>query len=166
MDLVITLSYLLLLAAAVTDAPPARVPAPLPGRAVTACLAVTKADIEQALGRPVSTGKEEKSGGESTCDYAGGLGHVTITVERLEARLDVPAELESLKALVPEATQIREITGIGSRAFFLDIGEAGTQLHVIRGEREYVLVSVLGFGNAGKVSAAVEALARKALTRL
>jgi hypothetical protein len=48
----------------------------------------------------------------------------------------------------------------------LDIADAGTQLHVIREDREYVMVSILGFGGAGQVSAAAERLAKIALGRL
>ena len=43
---------------------------------------------------------------------------------------------------------------------------AGTQLHFIRGDRDYLMVSILGFGDAGAVSAAAEEIARAALARL
>ena len=56
--------------------------------------------------------------------------------------------------------------GFGGTAFFLDIAGAGTQLHIVRGDRNYLLVSVLGFGEAARVSRAAERMARKALGRL
>jgi hypothetical protein len=160
-----TLAYLLLLLSLVANTRPAPAQKPVPIKAVTACLAVTRADLEQALGRSFSAGKEESSGAESSCDYVADGGQVTIMIHRLTEALDMPAELESLKSAIPGAS-LREVAGIGTRAFFLDIGDAGTQLHVIRGNRDYLLVSILGFGDATRVSAAAEKMARKALDRL
>jgi hypothetical protein len=61
---------------------------------------------------------------------------------------------------------VRVISGLGSTAFFLDIAGAGTQLHVVRDDRDYVMVSILGFGDAAAVSAAAERIVRTALARL
>jgi hypothetical protein len=136
-----------------------------PRRALAACSAVTRTDVEQALGRPVAKGEESKEGPQSTCDYAGGRGQVTITVQHLTAKLDMRAEIASLQASIPEGT-VREAAGVAASAFFLDIPGAGTQLYVIRGDTDFVLISVLGFGDATQVSAAAETLARKALGRI
>lgn len=131
---------------------------------MTACLAVTKAEIQEALGQPVTGGSEEIEGLDSTCDYSGLYGQVSITVRHLSEKLNLPAEIEALIKAVPDAT-VRDATGIGTRAFFVDIGGAGTQLHVLRGDHEYLMISVLGFGEASRVSVAVERIARKALAR-
>jgi hypothetical protein len=125
---------------------------------------VTAADLEHALGRRFGRGQEESHGAESTCDYGAGNGQVSITIQRLTARVDIAAEIESLKASIPEST-VRMISGFGSTAFYLDIAGAGTQLHVIRDDRDYVMVSILGFGDATAVSAAAERLARAAFGR-
>jgi hypothetical protein len=138
---------------------------PAPLRAVTACAAVTRPEVEQALGQSVLEGKEQTAATESTCDYTGVYGQVTVTIQKLPANPDIAAEIESLKQSIPGAT-VRNAGGLGPRAFFLDIKGAGTQLHVVRGERNYLLVSVLGFGEAAQVSAAAERLARTALDRL
>ena len=134
------------------------------GTAPAACSLVTAADVRQALGRPVSKGAPSREGSQSTCDYDGGSGQVTVTVQRLAAPLDLRAEVASLKVGIPEGS-LREAPGIPARAFFLDIPGAGTQLYVIRGDTDFILVSVLGFGEATQVSAAAESLARKALAR-
>jgi hypothetical protein len=134
--------YLPVLFQLFSDVRPAAAPRPDAVRTVGACALVTRADVEQALGRSVGHGKEQTEGADSSCDYAGGKGQVTI----------------------PES-RVRSAAGIGMVAFFLDIAEDGTQLHVIRGERDYLLVSVLGFGDAAQVSPAAERMARKALTR-
>ncbi len=121
--------------------------------------------MQQALGRPVATGRQSADGPQSTCDYAAGAGQVSVTVQRLTAKLNVAAEIESLKASIPEAS-VREAPDVDALAFFLDIPGAGTQLYVIRDDRDFVLISVLGFGDAAQVSGAAEAMARKALGRL
>ncbi len=126
---------------------------------------MTAADLERALGLGFGRGQEESRGAESTCDYGAGNGQVSITIQRLSAKLNIPAEIESLKESIPEST-VRMSSGLGSTAFFLDIAGAGTQLHVIRDDRDYVMVSILGFGDAAAVSAAAERMARAALGRI
>ena len=126
---------------------------------------MTAADLERALGLGFGRGQEESRGAESTCDYGVGKGQVSITIQRLSAKLNLPAEIESLKENIPEST-VRMSSGLGSTAFFLDIAGAGTQLHVIRDDRDYVMVSILGFGDAAAVSAAAERMARAALGRI
>ena len=126
---------------------------------------MTAADLERALGRRFGHGREESHGAESTCDYGAGNGQVSITIQRLNAKVDIATEIESLKTNIPES-MVRMISGLGSTAFFLDIAGAGTQLHAIKGERDYVMVSILGFGDAAAVSTAAERLARAALGRI
>lgn len=159
------LSFLPLLFAAVTGA--GTVPAPHtagPRPPLAACSVVLRADVQEALGRSVAKGQESREGPQSTCDYAGGTGQVTVTVQRLTAKLDLRAEISSLQAAIPEG-KLREAPGIAPCAFFLDIPGAGTQLYVIRNDADFVLISVLGFGDAAQVSAAAGTLARKALRR-
>jgi hypothetical protein len=130
-----------------------------------ACSAVTAADLERAIGRRFGPGQETSLGSDSTCDYGAGNGLVSITVMRLREKLDVPAEIESMKKTL-EGSSVRMLPGLGSAAFFLDIAGAGTQLHVIRNDRDYVMVSILGFGDPAVVSAAAERIARAALGRI
>jgi hypothetical protein len=156
---------LFLLFAAAVSTRPAVAPRPAPSKALGACSAVTAADLERALGRRFGPGQEETHGAESTCDYGAGNGQVSITIQRISAKLDIPAEIENLKKSI-EDSSIRMVTGLGTAAFYLDIAGAGTQFHVIRDDRDYVMVSILGFGEAAQVSAAAERLARAALGRM
>ena len=68
---------------------------------------------------------------------------MTISIQHLTRPLDLPAELAGLKAAFP-GSKLWEVKGIAGRAFALEIPGAGTQLHVLPDEREYLLVSVLG----------------------
>ncbi len=131
---------------------------------MTACAALTRADVEKALGVRVGKGEAQKDGASSTCDYEGEDGQVSVTVQRIDKALDIRSEIESLKASVP-GSSVREAEGIGALAFFLDIPEGGTQLFVIR-ENDFVMISLLGFGAPEKVSPAAREMAQKVFGRL
>jgi hypothetical protein len=159
------LSYLTLLLSLVSTARPVEDRRLAPVRPMTACTVVTRAEVEQTLSQSVADGKEERDGAASICTYTGEIGQVTIRIQHLAAKLDMPTEIAGLKASIPGG-RVREAAGIGTRAFFLDIADAGTQLHVLRGAHDYLLVSILGFGDSGRVQAVVERIARMALERL
>jgi len=124
---------------------------------------VTATDVERALGRRFARGNEETHGTDSTCDYASGNAQVSITLQRLRGPVNLAVEIASLRKEV-EDSSVRMAPEF--RGFFLDIAGAGTQLHAIREDREYVMISILGFGDGAQVSAAAERLVRIALGRL
>jgi hypothetical protein len=162
MQILAPLAFLLTTAAHIPNAvaPPAS-----PLKTESACTVVTKAEIEAALGRTVSMGVEHKRAAQSICDYTEGDGAITIALVHSDEKLDAEAEITELKELLPQGA-LRETAGAGKRAYFLDIPHAGTQLHVLRGEHDYVMVSVLGFGGPAQVSEAAMRIARIALDRL
>lgn len=165
MDAMAALFHLPLLLAVTTQSPAPAPAAPSAQiKAMTACLAVTRAEVEAAIGQPIGSGKEHKDRATSTCQYDGADGQVTVAIYRSLVKLNLSAEIKQLQKSIPEA-KIRDAQGLGTRAFFMDMGGIGTQLHVIRGEYDYVLVSVLGFGGASRVSGAAEVIARRALDR-
>jgi hypothetical protein len=137
----------------------------LTSKTTSACAAVTTSDVEDTLGQFVGLGESEASSSQSTCTYSANGGQISVTVGHVGERLNAAMEIEALKTNFPTG-KIRELTGIGVRAFFLDIPGAGVQLNVLRGEHDYLMVSVLGFGAVEKVSAAAEKMARRALERL
>ena len=153
---------LLFAAAAGTGTPVVGRPVP---KAVGACSAVTAVDVERALGRRFAPGQEEVRGADSTCDYAAGSGQVSITLQHLRGPVDLALEIASLKKSI-EDSSVRMAPEFGGAAFYLDVAGAGTQLHVIREDRQYLMISVLGFGDAEHVSAAAARLARIALPRI
>jgi len=128
---------------------------------VATCGAVTRAQIEAAVGLLLGHGTEEQSRFSSTCSYSADGVSVTITIRHLTQALNLPAELGKLRADFPDA-ELHEVTGLAERAYALEIPEAGTQLHVLPGEREYFMVSVLGldaghhgFDAAAKIAQAI-----------
>lgn len=160
------LPNLVLLLSVVSHVPPAPVPnGSLPVTIPTACTAVTRGEIEKAIGHPLELGREDRDGNQSSCDYRGGDGQVTITIFRSRRELDVPSEIAGLRAALPQA-EMRDTRELGMRAIYLDLPGMGTQLHVIRGGRDYVMVSILGFGEARQVAAAAAKIARAVLDRI
>jgi hypothetical protein len=137
-------------------------PAPAVPKALGACTAITADDLQRALGINFRRGQEASTGSQSTCDYSAGNAQVSVTIQRLREGVDISLEIEALKGALPGATVRR----IGGTSFLLEIPGAGAQLHVIRGERDYVMVSILGLGDAAVVAPAAERLAGTALARL
>ncbi len=132
------------------------------------CGWVTKLEAELELGRRLEAGADEQEGGESSCTYAAGDGKeamVRISSQQLPAGVDPAHELAVLKAGFPDAA-ICPIPGLGRWAVLMQIPGAGAQAHVVSESGKYLLVSVLGFGDGARVTAAAEALARKAASRL
>ena len=158
------LALVLMFAAAAVYTRPTPV-APTRPKAVGACTAVTAGDLQLALGISFGRGQETASGTQSTCDYTARTAQVSITIQRLAGKVDIPVEIEALKRELPGSTA-RIVDGMGVSAFLLEIPDAGAQLHIIRGERDYLMVSILGLGDAPVVSPAAERLARAALSRL
>jgi hypothetical protein len=156
------LSLLLLLAARTPATPPTRAPIVL--KTTAACSAATREDVEEALGRSLANGREHTDAIGSTCEYVAAGGEVTITIHRSTAKLNPAVEIENLKISVPGAG-LRDVAGLGTRAVLLDMGGVGAQLHVMRGDYDYVLISVLGFGDAQRVSPVAEKIARVTLER-
>ena len=160
-----TAAFLVVLLALGTNSQPAPTRQLTAHKATTACAAVTRSDVELALGRKIGAGSEENSMGSSTCDYSAGGGQITVTIQHLGAAPDLDQEIASLKAEFPGST-VRAAAVSGATAFYLDLGSDGTLLHVIRDGRDYVLVAVLGFGAPASVSGAAASLARTALGRM
>ncbi|SPF51308.1 conserved hypothetical protein [Candidatus Sulfopaludibacter sp. SbA4] len=90
---------------------------------------------------------------------------VSITIQQLAAKPDLVSEIASLKKEIPEGIA-RNATGFDTASFFFDIPGAGTQLHILIGDRQHLMVSILGFGEAPETSGAAERIARRAISRL
>jgi hypothetical protein len=127
-------------------------------KALGACTTVTADDLQRTLGIPFRRGHESSAGKESTCDYAAGTAQVSVAIQRLDGAVDIAAEMEAMKAEMPVVTVRR----LGEASFIVEIPGAGAQVHAVK-ERESLMVSILGLGDAAR--AAVQ-LARAALGRL
>ena len=89
---------------------------------------------------------------------------VSITIQRLMAKPDLQLEIAVLKRELPEAV-VRDAPGF-SEAFYLDLPNAGTQLHIANNHSQHLMISILGFGDASQASGAAAQIARKVMRRL
>lgn len=158
------LIHLLLLATVPVTTPAAHPSRPAAPLQLSACSIVTKNDVEDAIGRQVNSGKEEFQPRASNCDYAAKGGMVSVTIERLTATPNLKVELAAMKKGIPESV-VREAPDFPG-AFYLDIPDAGTQLHIVNENNEHLMISILGFGDASQVSTAAAQIARRAMKRL
>ena len=126
---------------------------------------MTAEDLHLALGISFGRAAETANGPQSTCDYASGTAQVSVTIQRLSAPLDITTEIAALKVEFP-GSRARMVDGLDGEAFLLEIPHAGAQLHAFRTGRDYVMISILGLGDASAVGPAAERLARTAFARL
>ena len=125
---------------------------------------VTRPEVQNALKRTVEPGREEYTAGSATCDYTSRGAQVSITLQHLDGVPDLAAEMAALEKEI-EGARARPAPAFGPQAFYLDIPDAGSQLHLFRG-RDYLLVSVLGFGDLEHTAQALNLLARAAIARI
>jgi hypothetical protein len=149
----------LLLLAASTPLPKP-VSKPLP--AITPCEVVTSDEVRRIFKHPFANG----TGDASVCEYSALEQQVVaIKIQHSIAKIDVWREMITLRKAFPEG-RMRDAGNLGPRAFFLDLPGIGTQLFVIRGDHDFLMVSVMGLGEPKRVAPRAKMVAKKALERL
>lgn len=128
------------------------------------CTTVSQAQVELALGHRLEAAAPEYSRLTSTCDYGQGDTAVRIATQHLTTPLDLNIEIATLKAAFPSA-EISALKGLGTQALALNLPDAGIQLHILQGDREYLLISVMGAGTPQFAFEAATKLARALLLR-
>jgi hypothetical protein len=126
------------------------------------CGLVTAAEVRQIFKRPFVKGNEDAS----ACEFSVLEQQVVaIKMQHSTSKIDVEAEMITLRKAFPDA-RMRDANDLGNRAFFLDLPGIGTQLFIIRGDHDFLMVSVMGLGEAKRVAPGAKLVARKALERL
>jgi hypothetical protein len=158
----IVLMPLLILAPTINAAQQAK---PYPAaKPLSACALVTKAEIEEVIGKAFGDGKPMKDRNMDICTFTTPKGdEVRIFVTRSPAKRDLSKALDEAREGLPGAT-VREVPGLGDKALLVDLPVHGTLLSVYRGG-DTLVVSVLEAGDGAKAHAAVEKIARKAFKR-
>jgi|GEM_PF-3095791 hypothetical protein len=129
---------------------------------ISMCDIVTHSEVQQAFKRPFAKGAEDRT----ACEYTAlDQQVVAIKTQHSNAKIDARAEMLTLRKAFPEG-RMRDAKGLPGTAFFLDLPGIGTQLFVIRGDHDFLLVSVMGLGDAKKVAKATAQIAHLALDRL
>jgi hypothetical protein len=96
------------------------------------------------------------------CEYLAEGGRITIRSGHSTQPLSAKFEFSALKQAFPDA-RAREVSSIGAPALVLDLPDSGTQVFALTGEHDYLMVSILGFGDSSHISQTAERLARAAL---
>lgn len=138
-------------------------PAPQP-HPLALCSTIPQSQVELAVGMKLEAAAPEYSRLTSKCDFSTNETAVRIAVQHLTDPLDLATEIATLKAAFPGSV-LADVSGLGTRAIVLAIPDSGIQLHVLRGDREYLLVSVMGAGSAQHTFEAAAAIARALLRR-
>ena len=126
------------------------------------CGIVAVPELELLLGRLLTS---QEAG--AACQFVardGSEAQVIVSRQQLPARLNLEEEAKNLSLAVP-GSSVRAVEGLGSTAWLLDLGPAGVQLHILRGDSEYLMVSVLGFGDSALVTSPAQSIATRLLTR-
>jgi len=127
------------------------------------CTIVTKAQIEHAIGAPLHDPVPRMEHATDICSYENAQGNkVNIEVSRAKKR-DLSNVLEQTKKALPGA-QIRELNGLGDKAFLVQVPKGPIMVSVYRGG-DALVVSVYGMPGGPKSEAAVEQIARQAYKR-
>jgi len=132
---------------------------------VTACSSITQEQVQNALGRTVGKGVETNGPAQSECDFRGPNGLVTITLHRLAEPVLLDRQQADLRAAFPGAS-FQPLTLEASRGFAMILPEAGIQLHLPAEPRQYLIVTVLGFGSGATTRTAAEWIAKAVLARI
>jgi hypothetical protein len=131
--------------------------APVP--APSACAVVTQAQVEAAVGNPVAAGVERTGPSHTACEFEGRNGAVTVELHQVAATVTLDQQTEALRQAFPDATFDKVKVG-DTPGFAMHIPDTGTQIHLLRADRNYLLISVLGFRECQQ---AALGLARKVL---
>lgn len=133
--------------------------------APTVCDAVTRQQVEAAFERRVWLSEWKIRSSQDRCDYEIDGGKVTIRMERTPSKLVPSREFEELRKAFPEARAQEFMLG-NAPSMLLELPSTGAQVFAIPSSNQYILVSILGFGDSARVSAAARRLTLGALERL
>ncbi len=142
---------------------PALLAAQQPAKKLDPCALVTKADVQQIVGKTIADPKINKNNA-AVCDFAvDGFGNVSFMTQA--STPGVTAERTMLE-LQKRKIQVAEAKGIGDKSFFAAPGYGMTQLNAFKGPH-YIIVTLLipGAGEAAQ-KAFAEKLMAKALAKL
>jgi hypothetical protein len=139
-----------------------QVHAPRPSVAVVnVCDAVTRRAVEDAVASYTMRARWDLLSRER-CEYLADEGRVTIRYGHSHQALDVKSELAALKKAFPDS-KARMVSTVAAPAILLDIRDSGAQVFAVAGDHDYVMVSILGFGESAHISETAQRLARSAM---
>ena len=135
-------------------------PATSGGQPKDACVLLTAADAQTALGGPVGA-PDAHTGGGNNCLYSTANGSNTI-----ELSVTQPSTFDTGKQLSGAGLRVSTISGVGDDAYLSDKGVAGLTLSVLSGGASFDLTIFNKNESATQITAAEEIAAKAAVSRL
>jgi hypothetical protein len=130
--------------------------------APSACMLLSQAEIQQAVGAVINSGENRLTiEGASACRFTIKGGGLITVVVRSPSRPDWISEQIARMASHPQ--RFHEVNGIGDRSFLLDMTEKAAALCVFHADH-YTQVSAFGVAQPSKLLPALVALVEKGLS--
>lgn len=134
-----------------------------PARKLDPCALVTKADVQQVVGKPVADPKPNQHNA-AVCDFkAGDFGNVSFMVQAVNPTVSADKIMSELKK---RKIQVAEVKGIGDRSFFASPGYGMTQLNTYKGPHYIIVTLLIPGGGEVQQKAFAEKLMAKALSKI
>jgi hypothetical protein len=135
---------------------------PAPG--LSPCALLTKAEVQEAVGAPVSAGVLNTTN-KSVCDFKVGDAGSNVSI-MLTAKAPGDSAEKTVAALKKQKISAEVVPGFGDSAYASSPGYGMQQLGVYKGSK-HVIVTVLVFGAPeAKSKTVAQAVMRKALARV
>ncbi len=130
--------------------------------APTPCTVVTKAEIQEVVGKAPSDGKLNPSNNKVCHFEIGPPNGVTVSIEGVNSLNNADKVLEAFKK---RKSEVQMVPSLGDRAFFVK-SFGMNALSVYKGSNVVTVIVLLMSAPEAKQKAMAEKLARKALARL
>jgi hypothetical protein len=127
-----------------------------------ACGLIPHAELARVVGVAQPKGVERSGPSHRACDFETESGMISVEIHSVSVNVTLDAQADALAKAFPSA-DFRKVTVLGVTGLSVRIPDVGTQIHLLTEDRTYVLVSAMGYRNAGE---AAEWVVRSLLVRL
>jgi hypothetical protein len=131
---------------------------------LNSCTLVTKADVQQVVGKNHVANPKPKQTYPAICDFkVGDYGYVSFMTQRSGVGDSIDKTFGGLRKLKIPVTEVK---GIGDRAFFASPEYGITQLYAYKGPHYIILTLLIPGSSEAQQKAIAEKLILKALAKL
>ena len=132
-------------------------------KTIDPCALLTKAEVQQVLGKDVSDPKPDPKNGAGCVFTVGGYGQLSL-IARPAAADEIPDKMVS--EFKKHGIKAEEIKGVGDRAILTLPGFGMVQLNLFKGPTYVILTMMVPGVTEEKAKPLAQKLAEKALSRL
>jgi hypothetical protein len=128
------------------------------------CALATKAEVSEALGKPVADGKPNPIN-KTVCDFAGSELGSSVSIMMVDKSPADSAD-RTVAELKKRKMEASVVAGLGDSAYSASPGYGMQQLGVYKGSKQVIVTVMVPGATAAKSKAVAEQVMKKALTRL